>query len=116
QTAYHLAEPLEVPVGSRLRCIAHYDNSANNPANPDPTVAVRFGQQSYNEMMIGYFDVAVPVSGLGEAKVGRCGVGLSRGSDPDAAWRWRIAASAVTLGAGFVAFYFVRRRNERAIQ
>jgi hypothetical protein len=39
-----------------LRATARYDNSANNPANPDPDATVRFGQQTYDEMLIGYFD------------------------------------------------------------
>jgi hypothetical protein len=41
--------------GTRVECIAHYDNSAFNPYNPDPTVTVRFGQQTRDEMMNGFF-------------------------------------------------------------
>jgi hypothetical protein len=37
----------------------YFDNSANNPRNPDPAAEVRFGEQSWEEMMIGFFDVAV---------------------------------------------------------
>ncbi len=59
QTVYVLAEPLTLPAGSRLECVAHYDNSAANPANPDPTRAVRFGDASYDEMMIGFVDYVV---------------------------------------------------------
>ncbi|MCC7421302.1 MAG: redoxin domain-containing protein [Planctomycetaceae bacterium] len=68
QTGYALAEPLTMPAGTRIRCEAHYDNSRDNPANPDPTQTVRWGDQTWNEMMIGYFDVAVP---LGERPPGR---------------------------------------------
>ena len=39
-----------------MRATAWYDNSADNPANPDPTVDVEFREQSWHEMMIGYFD------------------------------------------------------------
>jgi len=60
QTAYHLSQPLRLPVGSKLRCRAVYDNSAANLNNPDPTVAVRFGPKTEDEMMFGYFDYAVP--------------------------------------------------------
>ncbi len=58
QLAYRLREPIEVEKGARLRATAWYDNSAKNPANPDPTKAVRFGEQTSDEMMIGYFDFA----------------------------------------------------------
>jgi mono/diheme cytochrome c family protein/thiol-disulfide isomerase/thioredoxin len=44
-----------LPRGTRLECVAHYDNSAFNPFNPDPTATVRFGQQTYQEMMYGFF-------------------------------------------------------------
>jgi peroxiredoxin len=61
QTGYALAEAMTMPAGTRIRCEAHYDNSKDNPANPDPTQTVRWGDQTWNEMMIGYFDVAVPL-------------------------------------------------------
>ncbi len=48
-----------LPKGTKLQAIAHFDNSANNKANPDATKPVRFGEQSWEEMMIGFFDVAV---------------------------------------------------------
>ncbi|MBX9599617.1 MAG: cytochrome c [Bryobacteraceae bacterium] len=59
QLSYYLAEPLKMPAGTIIECTAHFDNSANNPANPDPKKAIRFGEQSWDEMMIGFFDVAV---------------------------------------------------------
>ncbi|MCH7839810.1 MAG: hypothetical protein IID38_06200, partial [Planctomycetes bacterium] len=46
--------------GTQIECIAHYDNSSSNFANPDPTVAVRFGEQTWDEMMIGYMEYYVP--------------------------------------------------------
>jgi hypothetical protein len=58
QLWYYLAEPKLMPKGTRLECTAHFDNSANNPANPDPSKEVRWGDQSWEEMMIGWFDVA----------------------------------------------------------
>jgi peroxiredoxin len=61
QTAYRFAKPLEVPENTRLHCIAHFDNSDSNLNNPDPEQTVRWGQQTWDEMMIGYFDYAVPV-------------------------------------------------------
>jgi hypothetical protein len=58
QLQYSLAEPIEVPKGSVIECTAHFDNSANNKYNPDPSKEVRWGDQSWEEMMIGFFDVA----------------------------------------------------------
>lgn len=62
QLSYHPAEPLIFPPGTRIDAIAHFDNSANNPANPDPKAEVHFGEQSWEEMMIGFVDLAVPAN------------------------------------------------------
>ena len=59
QINYRLAEPRLLPAGTRLLVAGYFDNSRNNPRNPDPTAEVRFGEQSWEEMMIGFFDVAV---------------------------------------------------------
>jgi hypothetical protein len=59
QLSYRLAQPFALPAGTKLECVAYFDNSPNNPNNPDPDEAVRFGPQSWEEMMIGFFDVAV---------------------------------------------------------
>jgi thiol-disulfide isomerase/thioredoxin/mono/diheme cytochrome c family protein len=56
QTLYHCAEPVPVPKGTRLRCIAHFDNSPKNPNNPDPNSPVYWGDQTWEEMMIGWID------------------------------------------------------------
>jgi peroxiredoxin len=61
QTGYRVAEPLEMPVGSKIECEATFDNSVANLNNPDPTKTVRWGDQTDDEMMIGYFDIVVPV-------------------------------------------------------
>jgi len=60
QTAYRLTEPKTLPVGTRIHCVAHFDNSEDNLNNPDPTKRVRWGPQTWDEMMIGYFDYAIP--------------------------------------------------------
>lgn len=54
QTNYELAEPLAVPKGTLLKVEAHFDNSAANPRNPDPTATVRHGEKTTDEMMIGW--------------------------------------------------------------
>jgi len=46
--------------------VGYFDNSANNPRNPDPKAEVRYGEQSWEEMMIGFFDVLVD-AGTGKA-------------------------------------------------
>lgn len=60
QTTYRLETPKPLPPGTRMHCVAYYDNSDENLANPDPTATVRWGDQTWDEMMIGFFDVAVP--------------------------------------------------------
>jgi hypothetical protein len=59
QMSYRLVEPRLLKAGTELQAVAWYDNSANNTHNPDPNAAVRWGEQTYDEMMIGFFDVAV---------------------------------------------------------
>jgi hypothetical protein len=61
QTMYRLAEPKPLPKGTRLIVTAHYDNSERNKMNPDPTKWVRFGDPTYDEMMVGYFDYVTTV-------------------------------------------------------
>ena len=62
QMSYRLAEPLPLKAGTELQAVAWYDNSRNNPHNPDPDAAVHWGDQTYDEMMVGFFDVAVPAN------------------------------------------------------
>jgi peroxiredoxin len=56
QSNYRLAKPMALPAGTRIECTAYYDNSEKNPNNPDPTKAVRWGDQTWEEMMIGFVD------------------------------------------------------------
>jgi hypothetical protein len=55
QLSYKLAEPKFMPKGSTLKVVMHYDNSAANRYNPDPTATVRWGEQTWEEMMLGYY-------------------------------------------------------------
>ncbi len=59
QNGYLFKEPKFIPAGTVMTCVAHYDNSENNIANPNPNKAVRWGNQTWEEMMIGYFDMAL---------------------------------------------------------
>jgi hypothetical protein len=56
QLWYEVRRPVRIEPGDVLRGRARYDNSADNPANPDPTVAVSYGEQSFEEMMFGFFE------------------------------------------------------------
>jgi len=59
QMSYRLAEPLALKAGTELQAVAWFDNSKANMHNPDPAAAVRWGEQTSDEMMVGFFDVAV---------------------------------------------------------
>ncbi len=60
QLTYELAQPKFLPKGTVIECTAHFDNSPNNKYNPDPSKTVYFGEQTWEEMMIGFFEVSVP--------------------------------------------------------
>ena len=62
QLTYDLAREKKLPKGTVIECEAHFDNSPNNRFNPDPTKEVHYGEQTWEEMMIGFFDVAVPMN------------------------------------------------------
>ncbi|REK12544.1 MAG: thiol-disulfide isomerase [Planctomycetota bacterium] len=55
QLWYLFDEPKLVPKGSRMVCTAYFDNSADNPANPDPSQTVNWGEQTWDEMMFGFY-------------------------------------------------------------
>ncbi len=62
QLRYDYAMPHFLPRGSTVKITAVYDNSSGNPANPDPTKTVRWGQQTFDEMMIGYMEHYTPLN------------------------------------------------------
>ncbi len=74
QTTYNFEKPLEVPAGAKMHVIAHFDNSDKNPYNPDPEKTVHWGDQTWEEMMIGFFHYARPV----DVKVSDSGVQLTQ--------------------------------------
>jgi peroxiredoxin len=92
QNRYVLAEPRRLPAGTTLRCVAHYDNSKNNPANPDPDATVVAGKQSWEEMFNGYYDIALADQDL--TRPWSAGEGLRK------AWS---TCSELALPAGVVA-------------
>jgi hypothetical protein len=73
QNWYTLDQPITLPKGAKIECVAHFDNSPNNADNADPTKQVIWGEQSWDEMMVGFFnlvfDANMPVQNLfGEKK------------------------------------------------
>ncbi len=68
QNWYTLDQPILLPKGTKIECTAHFDNSPNNPDNADPTREVPWGEQSWDEMMVGFFnlvfDAKMPVQDL----------------------------------------------------
>jgi hypothetical protein len=62
QLSYRLTEPRFLKARTMLQAVAWYDNSRNNPHNPDPAATVTWGDQTYEEMMVGFFDIAVPAT------------------------------------------------------
>ena len=57
QNWYNLTQPILLPKGTKIECTAHFDNSANNPDNADPAKTVTWGEQSWDEMMVGFFNL-----------------------------------------------------------
>ena len=51
QVIYYLDKPRQLPKGTRVEVTAHWDNSVNNPNNPDATATVKWGNQSWDEML-----------------------------------------------------------------
>ena len=61
QMTYMMEKPILLPKGSVLRATAWFDNSPNNPSNPDPKAEVLWGDQSWEEMLAGFVDFVMPV-------------------------------------------------------
>jgi hypothetical protein len=59
QGSFRFEKPIEVPKGARLECTAYFDNSKRNKDNPDATKDVKWGDQTWEEMMIGWMDYSV---------------------------------------------------------
>jgi peroxiredoxin len=62
QHVYALKTPLELTAGISIQCTGHFDNTEKNLVNPDPTAVVRWGDQTWEEMMLGFMEIAVPLA------------------------------------------------------
>ena len=69
QHRYRFEKPHFIPKGTTIECVAHFDNSKDNPANPDPTETVKWGDQTWEEMMIGWYGSVTPKSSAKKTKV-----------------------------------------------
>jgi hypothetical protein len=58
QTTYFLKDPKVLPAGCTIESTAVFDNSSNNPYNPDPKKTIKWGDQSWEEMHIGFMEIA----------------------------------------------------------
>jgi peroxiredoxin len=78
QNRYVLAKPLRMPEGTVLHCEAHFDNSEDNLSNPNPEATVGFGEQTWEEMLVGYFDLTLAGQDLSQGlpRVKPLGAGL----------------------------------------
>ncbi len=75
QVYYYPKKPIRIPKGTKIETVAHYDNSAKNPKNPDPAKPVRFGEQTWEEMMNGFFDYTVDAPAAKASASGNSGGG-----------------------------------------
>jgi hypothetical protein len=90
QMSYYLQQPKILPVGTIVTCVAVYDNSANNPNNPDPKAWVPGGRQSWDEMMAGFVDFAIaPDASLDMFRDARLPDSTAVTSDPPVAGKAR---------------------------
>ena len=75
QDTYDFVAPVALPKGTTIRMRAHFDNSADNPANPsDPPVAVTWGEQTTNEMCIGFLQLTRDDEHLGNKPPARLSI------------------------------------------
>ncbi|HUY91252.1 MAG TPA: redoxin domain-containing protein [Pirellulales bacterium] len=100
QNSYVFAEPKPLPEGTVIHCTAAFDNSAGNLANPDPTKAIRFGEQTWEEMMVGTFEAvrAEQDLSLGAPKAVKADAGEF---EVEFVYRPNIEAEAVYLAGTF---------------
>jgi peroxiredoxin len=100
QNSYVFAEPLKVREGTTLQCTAWYDNSENNPANPDPTKTVGWGDQTWEEMLVAQFEAVLDSQNL---KLGGPVVKPAGGEEFEVEFKFRPAeaAQAVYLAGSF---------------
>ena len=73
QLQYDLAKPIHLPAGTRIDCVAHFDNSTNNAANPNPNQEVKWGDQTWEDMMIGFFGYTAPVQAKPAVEASKAG-------------------------------------------
>jgi peroxiredoxin len=78
QQTYEFVEPKRIPKGTRMRCVAHYDNSPENIANPNPKRLVHFGEQTWDEMLIGFMEATPVLDNVDKKGGGKAGERTAR--------------------------------------
>ena len=73
QTMYYFKRHVAIPKGTRLMLTAHFDNSGRNKYNPDPKQAVRWGDPTYDEMMMAFFEYTMDAQSLESASANKPG-------------------------------------------
>lgn len=95
QPLYFFEEPVPVPAGTTIFCEGAFDNSPLNPMNPDPDATVRFGEQSFEEMFIGYLGYTLPSTAtvrepLPAERIARMGMGEPITAENLVGTTWRL--------------------------
>jgi hypothetical protein len=111
QTIYELVEPKPMPRGTIVECNARYDNSRDNLANPDSSQPVRWGDQTFEEMMIGYMFVRLPK----EATLDLPPPVAAETSLFPSRWIWIPVTVAAIVGILVAAARFLRRQVAPAV-
>lgn len=116
QSTFDLQQPRKLPAGTLVECTAVFDNSEQNLANPNPSVPVTWGDQTTDEMMIGYLCLAKPKE-IGdspnappELALANASAGKPIGTDP-ILW---VALGVVFLG-GSTTLVVISRRTRRGV-
>jgi peroxiredoxin/mono/diheme cytochrome c family protein len=91
QNVYVLSQPQLMPEGTVLHCLARYDNSADNLSNPDPKSDVTWGEQTKDEMLVGYVEIAAAEQDLA---LGEPSSGMLSNGRYEVTFRYRAPASA----------------------
>jgi hypothetical protein len=105
QLSYALAKPAALPRGTTIECVAHFDNSASNPHNPDPKAEVRWGDQTWEEMMIGFYSFTRDAEQAAAPAIRNVAVTRAQENKTDLTGTW-ILDVMTTLGGGSPTFTF----------
>lgn len=116
QTLYRFKTPKRLPAGTRIVCTGAFDNSANNPSNPDPNIQVSFGEQTFEEMFIGYMGYSYVPGGNEASRPTGLGPGKTITQDSLANTEWQWGRHRIRFLEGGIVSAGERARGTWAIQ